>query len=167
MTTADGRPTSGESEERSLGELFTAASSDIQGLLHDEIELAKSEMRGSVKRLGIGAGSFGAAGVLAVASVPMFSFAAAYGIHESGLPLWLSFLIVAAAFVLVAGVLALFGFFTAKKARPPKRALTSGKVTLSTLKRGKPHPAPEPEPQDAVARSIQDANTRPSLEKQD
>lgn len=64
--------------ERSVGQLFAAATADLSSLVHDEIALAKAEIRADVKRGVAGSVSGVVAGVIALASIPMFSFAAAY-----------------------------------------------------------------------------------------
>lgn len=163
MSAADGRPSPGDAEERSLGELLAAASEDFQGLIRDEIALAKAEMRGTVKGIAIGSGSFGAAGVLAIASVPVLSFAAAYGIHTTGLGLVWCFLIVGGAYLALAAILAFLGIRGFKKAKAPTRALAQNKQTMSVLGKAKPRPRPAVAVDDAV-RALEDKASRPMLD---
>lgn len=89
------------SADRSLGQLVAEATTELSGLVHDEIALAKAEIRQDVKRGAIGGGAIAVAGILALFSLPVFSFAAAYGIHNWGLGLAWSFLIVGGAFVVL------------------------------------------------------------------
>ncbi|CAM5661052.1 phage holin family protein [Streptomyces hirsutus] len=96
-------------------------------------------------------------------SLPMLSFALAYGIHTwSHWNLAVCFLLSFAANVLVALVLALIGTVFAKKAkkgRGPQKVAASMKETAVVLQKAKPHPRPElprdqvPEAIEAVARS--------------
>ena len=51
-------------EEQSISELVKQLSEQTQALARKEVELAKAEVAQKGKRLGIGAGAFGAAGVL-------------------------------------------------------------------------------------------------------
>lgn len=83
--------------ERSVGQLFAAATADLSALVHDEIALAKAEIRADVKRGVSGGVSLAVAGVVALAAVPMLSAAAAFGIHALGLSLGWSFLVVVEA----------------------------------------------------------------------
>lgn len=130
--------------ERSLGQLVASATEELSALVHDEIALAKTQLRQDVKRGVIGGGAFMAAGVLLVFSLPMLSFALAYGIHAwSGWHLSVCFLLSFAASVLVAVLLALIGLVFAKKAkqgRGPQKAVASAKETAAVLHNVKPHP---------------------------
>ncbi|OAH11345.1 phage holin family protein [Streptomyces jeddahensis] len=130
--------------DRSIGQLFASATTELSALVHDEIALAKAQLRQDVKRGAVGGGAFAAAGAVLIFSLPMLSFALAYGIHEgAGLPLWASFLLAFAANVLVAGLLALIGMVFAKKAKKgggPQKAVASAKETAAVLQKAKPHP---------------------------
>ncbi|MFJ5549273.1 phage holin family protein [Streptomyces sp. NPDC093225] len=139
--------------ERSLGQLVAVATAEMSALVHDEIALAKAEIREDVKRVGIGGGAIGVAGTLALFAVPVLSFAAAYGIHNLGLGLAWSFLIVGAAFLLIAGVLALFAVSKLKKISPPEKSIASIKETAAVVSTVKPHPRPVSAEAVGVARS--------------
>ena len=52
-------------DERSLGQLFASATAEISALVHDEIALAKAEIRQDAKRAAFGSGAL--VGALAVA----------------------------------------------------------------------------------------------------
>ena len=136
----DGNPT--EQGERTVGQLFAAATTDLSALVHDEIALARQEIMKDVKRGAIGGGAGAIAAVIALASIPMFSFAAAYGIHSSGLGLVWCFLIVGGAYVLIAGIAAFLAVRFFKKISPPDRTIASSKATVDVLKNAKPRPAP-------------------------
>lgn len=127
---------------RSLGQLFAAATADLSELIHEEIALAKAELRQDAKRAGIGGGAIGAAGVLALFALPVLSFAAAYGIHNLGLGLAWSFLIVGGAFLVLAGLLGLLAMSKFKKIKKPERSIASAKETAAVLQGVKPHPRP-------------------------
>ena len=129
--------------DRTLGQLVADATAELSALVHDEIALAKAELRQDVKRVGVGGSVAVVAGVVALFSLPVLSFAAAYGIHNLGLGLAWSFLIVGAAFLVVAGILALFALRSFKQVRPPRRSIDSTKKTVATLRGVKPHPAGE------------------------
>ncbi|MCZ2524567.1 phage holin family protein [Streptomyces sp. NPDC059506] len=127
-------------DNRSLGQLVSSATADLSALVHDEIALAKAELRQDAKRGAAGGGAIAVAGVLALFSLPVLSFAAAYGIHNLGLGLAWSFLIVGGAHLLIAAVLGLFAKSKLGKVRPPERSIGAGRQTVATLKGVKPHP---------------------------
>jgi hypothetical protein len=134
--------------ERTVGQLFASATADLTALVHDEITLAKQEIKKDVKRGLAGSGSAVVAGVVALASVPVLSIAAALGIHALGPTLGWSFLIVGGAYLLLAAILGFVAFRFFKKLSPPERTIASTKATVDVLKGAKPHPAPESITQD-------------------
>ena len=117
-----------------IGRLVTDASRDISTLISKEIELAKSELKVSVKAGGIGVGMFAAAGFVAVLAIIMLSVAIAYFIHWAGLGLHWSFLIVFGFYLLVAGLLVLVGVKKVKQVRGPDKAISQGKQIPRALK---------------------------------
>ncbi|WP_411079621.1 phage holin family protein [Streptomyces sp. cmx-18-6] len=130
------------SADRSIGQLVASATAEMSALVHDEIALAKAEVRQDVKRGVIGSVAFIVAGVLLLFTMPMLSFAAAYGIHNLGLGLAWSFLIVAGGFILLAALLGLLGWLKFKKVKPPQKSIASAKQTAAVLQNAKPHPRP-------------------------
>lgn len=125
---------------RSLGQLVASATAEMSALVHDEIALAKAELRQDVKRVGIGSGAIVGAATLALFALPMFSMAAAYGIHALGLGLAWSFLIVGGAYVVIAAILGVFAVAKFKKVKKPERSIASAKQTAAVLQSVKPHP---------------------------
>ncbi|MEU0896940.1 phage holin family protein [Streptomyces massasporeus] len=160
MSAPDGSPVGAE---RSIGQLFASATAEMSALVHDEIALAKAQLKQDVKRGATSGGAFSAAGAVLIFSLPMLNFALAYGIRTwSDWNLAVCFLLSFAANVLVAGVLALVGVAFAKKAKKskgPQKVAASMKETAVVLQKAKPHPRPElpqdrvPEAIEAVARS--------------
>ena len=57
--------------EPQLGEVIKDITRDVQAIVRGEIELAKAELLPQAKRLGFGAGLFGAAGYLALQAVTL------------------------------------------------------------------------------------------------
>ncbi|MFI6085407.1 phage holin family protein [Streptomyces sp. NPDC051217] len=155
VTTAvvDGVPAVRVNGDRSLGQLVSSATAEMSALVHDEIALAKAELREDVKRSATGGAAIGIAGVFALFSLPVLSFAAAYGIHNWGLGLAWSFLIVGGAFLLIAGLLALIALRKFKRVKPPEKSIASAKETAAVLQTVKPHPRPVHEAGKTVARS--------------
>ncbi|OKH99666.1 transporter [Streptomyces sp. CB02923] len=138
MSTAD------DGADRSLGQLVATATAEMSALVHDEIALAKAELRQDAKRAGIGSAAFLVAGALALFALPVLSFAAAYGIHNLGLGLAWSFLIVGGAFLVVALLLVLVAVSKLKKIKKPEKTISSAKETAAVLQNVKPHPRAVP-----------------------
>ncbi|MFD9406187.1 phage holin family protein [Streptomyces sp. NPDC059989] len=139
--------------ERTLGQLVASATAEMSALVHDEIALAKVELKQDVKRAGIGSGAAIVAGVLVLFSLPVLSFAAAYGIHNLGLGLAWSFLIVGGAFWLLAGLVGLLAVVKFKKVKPPVKTIESVKQTAALVGTVKPHARPVSDKALGVARS--------------
>ena len=120
--------------QQTLGQLFAEASRDLSTLVHDEIELAKAEIRQDVKNGVAGGAMFGAAAFVAVLAVILLSIAAAYGLVALGLhPGW-AFLIVAGVYLLAAVLFALMGKRAVAKVGPPQRTIRTSKETAAFLK---------------------------------
>jgi hypothetical protein len=120
--------------DQTLGALFADASRDLSKLVHEEIALAKAEVRREVKNGATGGAMFGAAGFVTVLAVILLSIAAAYGLVALGLhPGW-AFLIVAAVYLVAAAVFALVGKRAVGKVGPPKRTIRTSKETAAFLK---------------------------------
>ena len=134
-TRPDPRPDVPSPEDPTIGKLVADASRDISSLLRNEIALAKSELKVSVKNGGTGLGMFGAAAFLGVMALIMLSVGFAYLLSMTGLHLAWCFLIVFGVYLLLAGLLAFLGFKKVKKVRAPERALHQAQETTTILKR--------------------------------
>ena len=111
------------STEPSIGTLVQSAMADVSTLIRAEVELAKAEVGKSAKKAGIGAGAFGAAGVVLAYSGFFFGIALAEFITWLGLERWISYLIVWFLLVLLAGFAALVGRRFIKKIEKPERTI--------------------------------------------
>lgn len=127
-------------QQPSVGELVRQASEHVSALVRAEVELAKSELSGSVKRAGVGGGMLAAAGAVLLFSVPFLFVVLAEVLVAIGLWRWLSYLIVWVFFLLIAGVLALLGRRQLKKVRKPERTLETVKDTAAWAR----HPTSTP-----------------------
>ena len=114
---------SAEVDEPTVGSLVQSAMADLSTLVRGEIELAKAEVGKSAKKAGIGAGAFGAAGVVLAFSGFFFGIALAEFLTWLGLIRWISYLIVWFLLVLLAGVAALVGRRYIKRIEKPERTL--------------------------------------------
>jgi Putative Actinobacterial Holin-X, holin superfamily III len=113
--------------DRSLGELFSQLTGDLGALMHDELELAKSELKADIQEVGKGGGLLGGAAFAAYMAVIALSFAAAWGLAEL-VPVGLAFLIVGLVWAAGAAVLYVSGRRTLQDA-----SLTP-EATVETLK---------------------------------
>jgi Flp pilus assembly protein TadB len=100
-----------------VGEIVGDISADMSRLIHQELDLAKAEMRQEVARLGRGAGMVGGAGVAGFFTVFFVSFAVMY-LLDNWMPLELAAVLVALVWGVVAAVLALRGRREIKAANP-------------------------------------------------
>ncbi|HYP45785.1 MAG TPA: phage holin family protein [Propionibacteriaceae bacterium] len=117
-----------------VGDLIKSISDDVKHLVQSEIELAKAELIPSAKKAGVGAGMFGGAGYFGINGLLLLYVAIALGIYALGLPLWLSFLIVALVLLLLAGILALIGLRSVKQVKGPERTIAQAQLTVAELK---------------------------------
>jgi hypothetical protein len=127
--------------DASLGELVASATQNLSALVRQEIALAKAEMAADAKAAGIGAGMFGTAAFLGHLALIFLSIAAAFGISALGVPLGWAFLIVAVAYLLLAGVLALIGKKSFGRISPPARTIATVKDDIAWAK----HPTVRPD----------------------
>ena len=122
-------------DEPTIGRLVSDASRDISSLVQKEIQLAKSEIKVSVRNGGLGAGLFLGAAFFAVMGLIMFSVALAYFIHWNGrgLDLHWAFLLVFVLYLLVAALLAYVGYRKVRKVGPPKKAIAEAQDIKKAL----------------------------------
>lgn len=107
----------GVGEEESVGALVGRLAHDLGELVHDEIELAKTEIKDEVAKSGKAAGMLGGTGVAALLALLMSAFAAAWGLAEVIAAGW-AFLCVAAFFAAVAAALFAAGRSRLKQVHP-------------------------------------------------
>ena len=127
-----------QAEEPSVGTLVQSAMADFSTLVRGEIELAKAEVGKSAKKAGIGAGAFGAAGVVLAFSAFFFFIALAELLTWLGLTRWISYLIVWFLLVVVAGIAALVGRRFIKKIEKPERTLETRRDLPEVARRETP-----------------------------
>ena len=122
-----------------LGKLVMDAQRDISSLISKEIQLAKSEIKVSVKHGGTGIGLFAGAAFIGLLAIIMLSVAFAYFLHwnGAGLDLHWAFTVVFVVYVLIAALLAYIGLNQVKKVKAPERAIEQGRQIPQALK-GRP-----------------------------
>jgi uncharacterized membrane protein YqjE len=89
-------------DSQSLGDLVALAAKDVSQLIRYEIDLAKTELRDDVQRIGLAAALSGVAAFVACLVLVLLSIALAFGLVALGIWAWAAFLIVAGAYVLFA-----------------------------------------------------------------
>jgi hypothetical protein len=90
--------------DQSLGDLVALAARDVSQLIRYEIDLAKTELKGDARRVGLAAALGGVAAFVGCLVLVLLSFAFAYGLITLGIWDWAAFLIVAGTEVLAAGI---------------------------------------------------------------
>jgi Putative Actinobacterial Holin-X, holin superfamily III len=143
MTTSQPQATTGATrtdqqpvpENASTGQLIGQLTEQISRLVRDEARLAQAEVTQKAKKLGVGAGLFGGAGLVAFFGLAALITAVILALALV-LPAWLSALIVAVVLFAVAGVLALVGKKDVQKGSPPvpTEAISSVKTDIATVK---------------------------------
>ena len=119
--------------DRKVADLIKDIRGDVQLLVNDQVELAKSELRPAAKNAGIGGGLFGAAGYFGLNAGTMIFVAAALGLAALGLPYWAGFLIVAGVLLLIAAILGLIGRGRLRRVKPPERTIATGRALVTEL----------------------------------
>ena len=119
-----------------LGKLVMDAQRDISSLVSKEIQLAKSELKVSVKHGGVGIGLFAGAAFIALLAIIMLSVAFAYFLNWNGegLDLHWAFTVVFVVYVLIAALLAYIGLRQVKQVKAPERAIEQGRQIPQALK---------------------------------
>ncbi|MCW2784401.1 MAG: hypothetical protein JWP74_918 [Marmoricola sp.] len=120
-------------DEPTIGELVGRLTEQSSRLMHQEVALAKAELRADVQHAGAGAGLFGGAGLFAVLGLATLVAAAVAGLATT-FDVWLSALIVAAALFVIAGVAALVGKREVGEVGPPERTIASVKDDVDAVK---------------------------------
>jgi uncharacterized membrane protein YqjE len=123
-------------DERSLAELTKRLADQASSLAEKEVELAKTELAVKGKRLGIGAGAFGAAGLVALYAVGALIATVILALAIV-LDAWLAALIVTVVLAAAASILALTGKRKVEEGTPPipEQAVESTKTDVEYTKR--------------------------------
>jgi hypothetical protein len=121
--------------EPTIGRLVSDASRDISSLVQKEIQLAKSELKVSVKNGGTGEALFAGAVFFLLMGLVIFSIGLAYLFHWNGegLDLQWAFLLVFVIYLLVAALLGYLGYRKVQKVRGPEKAIAEAQKTKTAL----------------------------------
>lgn len=123
-------------DPRSISDLVRQLTEQTQRLARQEVELAKVEVTAKGKQIGIGAGAFGAAGLVGLYAAGALTAAAILAL-ATAVDGWLAALIVAIVYAGIAAALALIGKNRIDAAGPPvpEEAIASSKQDIETAKR--------------------------------
>ena len=123
------------SNGHSLAELTKELSEQATALARKEVELAKAEMAIKAKRIGIGVGAFGAAGLLGLLALGALTATLILAL-DTAMDAWLAALIVTVAYGALAGGLALVGKGRVESGTPPlpERAIDSSRQDVEQVK---------------------------------
>jgi len=135
-------------DDPTIGRLVADASRDLSALMQSEIQLAKSELKVSVKSGGIGAALFGVVAFFALLLIILLSITTAFFLTMTGLhPAW-AFLIVSGFYLLLMVVLTIAGIRLIKKVSAPEQTISTAKAIPAVFKRSKAAPTPSITPTD-------------------
>jgi LPXTG-motif cell wall-anchored protein len=136
MTSNDPAPSAATPahEEPTIGKLVADASADLSTLIRDEIDLAKTELKFSVRAGGIGAALLAVAGYILLLASILLSIAFAYLLRMTGLDAAWAFLIVFGAYVLIAAILGWLGIRRFKRVKAPERTIDAVKKNKLAFK---------------------------------
>jgi putative superfamily III holin-X len=124
-------------ENATTGQLIGQLTEQITSLVRNEARLAQAEVTQKAKRLGVGAGLFGGAGLVAFFGVAVLVATAVMALALV-VPGWLAGLIVAVVLFAIAGVLALVGKKDVAQASPPvpTQAIAGVQADIAAVKKG-------------------------------
>jgi uncharacterized membrane protein YqjE len=132
-----GRPEPSTTPDTSTGELVSRLSQEVSELVRNELKLAQVEVSAKAKKAGIGAGLFGAAGIVTLYAGGVLIATAILALALV-MDAWLAALIVGVVLLAVAGVAALLGKKEVEQAAPPvpTETVDSVKRDVEAVKKG-------------------------------
>jgi hypothetical protein len=131
----DQKPYAGPNGAASTAELVSQAASQISTLVRDELALGKAELAEKGKRVGLGGGLLGGAGVLVIYGLGLL-LALFVALLDLVWPLWLAILVVTVVVFAAAAIAGLIGRMKIKSAGPavPEETASSVQADLQTVK---------------------------------
>lgn len=127
-------------DELPVGELTSRLVEQVGRLVRDELALARVEATVRVKRMGLGIGMFGGAGLLAFFGTASLIAAAGIGLANVARP-WLAAIVLGAGCFVLAGLVALPGKkgFTARHPAVPQDTVESLKADAAAVREAVHH----------------------------
>lgn len=106
-----------QDDSRSVGAIVGDIAKDMSGLIRQEMDLAKTELKTEVRKAGKGAGMLGGAGAAGYLMLFFLSLALMYLLAKV-MPLWIAAVVTGVVWGIVAAVLALRGRKEMKQSNP-------------------------------------------------
>jgi hypothetical protein len=129
--------TPSDSAPPGIRETVAAVIADAILLVRGHIELARAELKGSVKSLGFAVAAFSIAVAMVNLGVILGFIAAVYGLSALGIPLWACFLIVAGTLLVLCLVMLGVGVAMVRRAGQVKRSIAELDATVEAIRGGK------------------------------
>jgi hypothetical protein len=124
-----------EVDDRSVGDLVSAAIGDLTRLVRYETDLAKSELLADIRRIGVSSALAATIVFSGFLMLVMLCFALAYGLQALGVWDWASFLIVTGVLILLAAAFAGIIYFKVRRLDRLRKTRESVQGSLALLRR--------------------------------
>jgi uncharacterized membrane protein YqjE len=121
--------------DQSLGDLVALAAKDVSQLVRYEIELAKTELRADLQRIGLAGALGGFSFYFGCLVLLLLCFAYAYGLIAAGIWAWAAFLIAAGTVLLLAALVAGIAYWRVKRLSGLRLTKQTVNEDLSMLRR--------------------------------
>ena len=120
---------------QSLGDLVALAAKDVSQLIRYEIDLAKTELKGDVRRIGLAGALGGVAAFVACLVLVLLSIALGFGLIALGIWAWAAFLIVSGAYMLFAALILGIAYLKLRRLTGLKKTRETVSESLGVLGR--------------------------------
>ena len=127
-------------DDQSLGDLVALAAQDVSKLIRYEIDLAKTELRGDVQRIGLAGALGGVAAFVACLVLVLLSIALAFGLVALGIWAWAAFLIVAGVYILFAALVLGIAYLRVRRLSGLSKTRKTVTEGLEMLRQENQHP---------------------------
>jgi len=127
-------------DDQSLGDLVALAAKDVSQLIRYEIDLAKTELKDDVQRIGLAGALSGVAAFVACLVLVLLSIALAFGLIALGIWAWAAFLIVAGVYVLFAALVLGIAYLRVRRLSGLSKTRKTVTEGLEMLRQENQHP---------------------------
>jgi uncharacterized membrane protein YqjE len=125
---------------QSIGDLVALAAKDVSQLIRYEIDLAKTELKGDVRRIGLAGALGGVAAFVACLVLVLLSIALAFGLVALGIWAWAAFLIVAGVYILFAALVLGIAYLRVRRLSGLSKTRKTVNEGLEMLRQENHHP---------------------------
>ena len=127
-------------DDQSLGDLVALAAQDVSKLIRYEIDLAKTELKDDVQRIGLAGALSGVAAFVACLVLVLLSIALAFGLVALGIWAWAAFLIVAGVSILFAALVLGIAYLRVRRLSGLSKTRKTVTEGLEMLRQENQHP---------------------------